>query len=82
MFKCQECGKKFRSVDAARRASENGCPKCGGVDIDLDVDAPPPVIFPKPSTSGIIPRPLTGPLPFTPYPPDEPTPEGWDSMTW
>ena len=32
---CQECGKKFRSVAAAERASRNGCPKCGGCDIDI-----------------------------------------------
>jgi predicted nucleic acid-binding Zn-ribbon protein len=37
MFKCQECGKKFKTTQAAERASNNGCPKCGGVDIDLDV---------------------------------------------
>jgi Zn finger protein HypA/HybF involved in hydrogenase expression len=36
-FECMECGKKFYSVEAARRAmfSERGCPKCGGADIDL-----------------------------------------------
>lgn len=33
-WKCQECGKKM-SLKAAERASLNGCPKCGGVDIDL-----------------------------------------------
>ena len=37
-WKCQECGRKFRTTKAAERASMNGCPKCGGVDIDLDVD--------------------------------------------
>jgi len=36
-WRCQECGKKFYSVAAAERASFNGCPKCGGVDIDLNV---------------------------------------------
>lgn len=40
MFACQECGKKFRTVTAAQRASNNGCPKCGGVDIDVDVERP------------------------------------------
>jgi predicted nucleic acid-binding Zn-ribbon protein len=35
MWQCQECGRRFRSVAAAERASMNGCPKCGGVDIDL-----------------------------------------------
>lgn len=37
-FYCQECGRKFRSVKAAEKAAEkaanDGCPKCGGVDID------------------------------------------------
>lgn len=36
MFACLECGRKFRTANAAHRASMNGCPKCGGVDIDLD----------------------------------------------
>lgn len=36
MYACQECGKKFKTTKAAERASNNGCPKCGGVDIDLD----------------------------------------------
>lgn len=35
MFQCQECGRKFRTVAAAERASNNGCPGCGGCDIDL-----------------------------------------------
>ncbi len=35
MFACQECGRKFRNVAAARRAADRGC-TCGGVDIDLD----------------------------------------------
>lgn len=84
MFKCQECGRKFRKVEAARRASENGCPGCGGVDIDLDPD-PKPVrtIFPKPLSSlqGVGPVP-TNPDPFVPADVDDPTPEGWESMTW
>lgn len=33
-FACQECGKTF-SLKGAERASSNGCPKCGGSDIDL-----------------------------------------------
>jgi hypothetical protein len=37
MWKCLECGKKFRTVKAAERAANNGCPGCGGVDIDVDV---------------------------------------------
>ena len=35
MFKCQECGRKFKTVRAAERAANEGCPRCGGVDIDL-----------------------------------------------
>ena len=34
-FQCMECGKKFKSVKAAENAQQNGCPKCGGTDIDL-----------------------------------------------
>lgn len=36
-FACLECGHKFRTIKAAERAAfgENGCPKCGGSDIDL-----------------------------------------------
>jgi DNA polymerase II large subunit len=36
-FSCLECGHKFKTVKAAERASfgPNGCPKCGGSDIDL-----------------------------------------------
>ena len=35
MFCCLECGRVFRSVRAAERAAHDGCPGCGGVDIDL-----------------------------------------------
>ena len=35
MFSCQECGKGFKTARAAARAVNVGCPKCGGVDIDL-----------------------------------------------
>ena len=35
-FQCQECGRRFPTV----RAASNGCPGCGGVDIDLDGDQP------------------------------------------
>ena len=45
-FACQECGHKFRTVAAARRAADRGCPKCGGVDVDLDV---------KPTTTVMVP---------------------------
>lgn len=34
-FACMECGKKFKTVRAAEKASSVGCPKCGGCDIDL-----------------------------------------------
>ena len=38
-YKCLECGHVFKTVAAAMRAlhTDEGCPKCGGVDIDLDV---------------------------------------------
>ena len=35
-WKCQECHKKFKTTKAAERASRIGCPKCGGVDIDIE----------------------------------------------
>jgi len=40
-WRCQECGRKFRSVRAAQRAAfgDEGCPGCGGSDIDYS----PPV---------------------------------------
>jgi hypothetical protein len=38
MWKCLECGRKFRTTNAAERAANNGCPGCGGVDIDLDME--------------------------------------------
>lgn len=38
MYKCQECGRKFKTTRAAQRAADKGCPKCGGVDIDLDYE--------------------------------------------
>ena len=39
LFQCQECGKKFYSVKAAKKASfgDDGCPGCGGSDIDIYV---------------------------------------------
>lgn len=36
MYACQECGRKFKTAAAAARAINNGCPNCGGVDIDID----------------------------------------------
>ena len=39
-YVCLECGKKFYTVKAAERAmnGDDGCPKCGGSDIDLYVE--------------------------------------------
>jgi hypothetical protein len=39
MFKCLECGRKFKTTKAAEKAAfgDRGCPGCGGSDIDLDV---------------------------------------------
>jgi predicted nucleic acid-binding Zn-ribbon protein len=39
-WKCYECGRRYRTVTSARRAALYGCVRCGGVDIDLDVDGP------------------------------------------
>jgi hypothetical protein len=36
MWRCQECGRRFKTTGLAERAALNGCPGCGGVDIDLD----------------------------------------------
>lgn len=36
-WECQECGKRF-SAKGAEKAMSVGCPKCGGVDIDLHVE--------------------------------------------
>jgi predicted nucleic acid-binding Zn-ribbon protein len=41
MFQCMECKKKFRTIAAAQRAVNNGCPGCGGLDIDLDTNPTP-----------------------------------------
>lgn len=40
-FCCLECGRKFKTVKAAEKAANNGCPGCGGVDIDIDIDLQP-----------------------------------------
>jgi hypothetical protein len=40
MFVCLECGRKFKTAQAAEKAANDGCPKCGGVDIDIDDDLP------------------------------------------
>lgn len=45
IWRCMECWRKFATVKAAERASfgPNGCPKCGGADIDLvDENEPRP----------------------------------------
>ncbi len=34
-FACMECGRKFHTVTAAKKASYNGCPNCGGLDIEM-----------------------------------------------
>ena len=39
MFMCVECDHKFKNAASAEKASLNGCPNCGGVDIDLDAVA-------------------------------------------
>lgn len=39
MWKCLECGKRFKTERQAERAFLYGCPRCGGVDVDIDVDA-------------------------------------------
>ena len=44
-FACMECDRKFRTVSAANRAFREGCPKCGGVDIDIAVDGTQGVLF-------------------------------------
>ena len=57
MFVCLECGRKFRTVKAARSAANNGCPNCGGVDIDLDVTDKVPTVFPRPTEAKLPARP-------------------------
>lgn len=39
LYECLECGRKFFTTRAAERAvnSDEGCPGCGGVDIDVYV---------------------------------------------
>lgn len=55
MFKCYECGKKFITVKAAEKASHDGCPKCGGVDIDVDYAAAGVTKPTKPKPAGSLP---------------------------
>ena len=35
LFQCLECGRKFYTTRAAQEATDWGCPKCGGSDIDI-----------------------------------------------
>ena len=44
MFSCLECGKRFRSPAAAESAANDGCPRCGGVDIDLYIPSSRPLL--------------------------------------
>lgn len=46
-FVCLECGRKFKTVAAAERAMNDGCPGCNGVDIDVDVEVLPKKDAPK-----------------------------------
>lgn len=34
-FVCMECKKKFKTFKAVEKAASEGCPKCGGGDIEL-----------------------------------------------
>jgi predicted nucleic acid-binding Zn-ribbon protein len=49
-FFCQECGHKFKTIRAAERASfgPNGCPRCGGSDIDMGNPNAPSLTFQVP----------------------------------
>lgn len=38
-FACMECGRRFRTARAAERAANEGCPNCGGTDVDLNVES-------------------------------------------
>lgn len=35
MFECMEYGKNFENIELAELAVDDGCPVCGGNDIDL-----------------------------------------------
>lgn len=56
MFVCLECNRKFKTVKAAEKASCNGCPGCGGVDIDVAAHAPKEPVPVKP----VNPKPAAG----------------------
>lgn len=36
MYRCLDCGRKFRTIEAAETAADEGCPKCDSTNIDLD----------------------------------------------
>jgi hypothetical protein len=38
MFACKDCGRIFRRRTSAERASREGCPQCGGLDIGPSID--------------------------------------------
>ena len=38
-WRCQECGRTFRALKAAERAQSEGCPACGGCDVDFTMPA-------------------------------------------
>ncbi len=57
MFACLECGRKFKTVKAAEKAANDGCPKCGGVDVDVSAfDLSPPVKALRYHVTGAIER--------------------------
>ena len=41
-FLGMECVRRFRTARAEERAASDGCPGCGGVDIDIDTTSPTP----------------------------------------
>lgn len=41
LYQCLECGRGFHTAKSAERAMDNGCPGCGGSDIDLYVKESP-----------------------------------------
>jgi len=43
-FKCMECGRKFKTARAAEKAAWDGCPGCGGADINMDPDPTPSTV--------------------------------------
>ncbi len=39
-WKCLECGRVFYYLRSTEKAASDGCPNCGSVDIDLNVNLP------------------------------------------